>query len=66
MGKSIAYGKGVSVVNVDQLYVLLGRDLVKKRAPLAGKDLRFLRDRMGLSQAGFASLHGVTDPIHPS
>ena len=59
--KSTAYGKAVAVVNVDQLHVLLGRDLVKKRAPLAGKELRFLRDRMGLSQAGFASLHGVTE-----
>ena len=59
--KNTAYGKAVAVVNADQLHDLLGRDLVKKRAQLAGKELRFLRVKMGLSQAGFASLHGVTE-----
>ena len=59
--KNTAYGQAVAVVNADQLHDLLGRDLVKKRALLIGKELRFLRVKMGLSQAAFASLHGVTE-----
>lgn len=59
--KATAYGKAVAVVNADELHALLGCDLVKKKVKLSGKEMRFLRVQMGLSQAGLASLHGVTE-----
>ena len=61
--KNTVYGKAVAVVNADQLHDLLGRELIKKRAQLTGKELRFLCVRMGLSQADFAGLHGVTEQV---
>lgn len=61
--KNTAYGKAVAIVNVDQLHDLLGGDLVKKSAQLSGKELRFLRVNMGLSQTDFAGLHGVTEQV---
>ena len=59
--KNTAYGKGVAVVCADELHAALGRDLVNKSGRLTGKELRFLRVQMGLSQAKFAALQGVTE-----
>ena len=59
--RTTAYGKGIAVVRADELHALLGRDLVNKSGRLTGKELRFLRVQMGLSQAGFAALQGVSE-----
>ncbi len=59
--KATAYGNSVAILKADELHQILGRELVRKKAKLTGKELRFLRVQMGLSQAGFASLQGVTE-----
>jgi DNA-binding transcriptional regulator YiaG len=55
------HGKGVSIVAVDALHRLLAAQLVKKAGRLTGKELRFLRVQMGLSQTGLAKLQGVSE-----
>ena len=59
--KNTPYGMAVAVVKADELHELLASDIVKKKALLTGKELRFLRVQMGLSQDGFARIHGVTE-----
>ena len=48
-------------VGVDDLHRLLAMQLVKKPGRLTGKELRFLRVQMGLSQSGLAKLQGVSE-----
>lgn len=55
------YGKGVSIVASEELHNLIAAQLIKKAGRLTGKELRFLRVLMGLSQAGLANLHGVSE-----
>ena len=55
------YGKAVAVVEAQQLHHLLALGLVDKPGRLTGKELKFLRVQMGLSQAGFAKMHGVSE-----
>lgn len=59
--RNTAYGKAVSVTKAQELHQLLACDLVRKRGNLTGKELRFLRVQMGLSQAGFAGMQGVSE-----
>lgn len=56
-----AYGKGISIKAADDLHKLLALQLVKKVGRLTGKELRFLRVEMGLSQAALAKMQGVTE-----
>jgi len=59
--RDTAYGQSVSITKARELHQLLACDLAKKKGTLTGKELRFLRVQMGLSQEGFAKLHGVTE-----
>ena len=45
------YGKGVAVKNVDGLLRAIGRQLATEKKVLTGKELRFLRKQMDLTQA---------------
>ena len=58
--KDTPYGKSVAVVRADELHRLLAERIVLQKALLTGKQLRFLRVQMGLSQEGLAQMHGVT------
>lgn len=55
------YGKAVSVEKAQELHALLALDLVKKQGRLTGKELRFLRVQLGLSQGGLAKMQGVSE-----
>jgi DNA-binding transcriptional regulator YiaG len=59
--KETPYGTGVSVECADELHELLGLDLVSKKGPLTGKEFRFLRTLLGLSQSSVAEMHGVSE-----
>lgn len=55
------YGSGVSIDHADELDRLIAMELVKKKGPLCGKELRFLRISLGLSQEGLSKLVGVKE-----
>ncbi len=52
------YGKGVSVDDVDGLHRLLATNLVEKDGLLTGKEFRFLRVHLGLTQQALGKLLG--------
>lgn len=54
------YGVATAVQDVDGLYKVIGRTLALK-GHLTGAEFRFLRKRLGLSQARFAALIGKTE-----
>jgi len=54
------YGKGVSVKNADGLHRAIGLFLVSKKKLLSGKDIRFLRHQMDLTQSELARLFGTS------
>ncbi|MEW6100412.1 MAG: helix-turn-helix domain-containing protein [Pseudomonadota bacterium] len=55
------YGRGVSIHDADGLHRALALRLADKPGRLTGKELRFLRTHLGLSQAGLAKMLDVTD-----
>lgn len=59
--KSTPYGKATSIVAVEQLHALLANSLTVKPGRLTGKELRYLRVQMGLSQSGLAGMQGVSE-----
>ncbi|MCO5054648.1 helix-turn-helix domain-containing protein [Thermomonas sp.] len=54
------YGEAVSVKNADELHEVIGFHLAIDRKVLAGKELRFLRNQMGLTQAELGRRLGQT------
>ena len=58
--KETARGKAVSIAHADELHKILAEDLIKKPARLTGKEFRFLRLQLGLSQSTTALAQGVT------
>ena len=55
------YGRGVSIDDADGLHALLATDLTKKPGRLTGKELRFLRTMLRLSQQSFANMQVVAE-----
>lgn len=55
------YGKGVSIDDADALHQVLVSEVVKKKGRITGKELRFLRTYLGLSQDGLAKCLSATD-----
>lgn len=54
------YGVGVSVHDVDGLHRAIALDLVRGKRLLSGREVRFLRNELDLSQEGLAMLLGNT------
>lgn len=50
------YGEGLSVKNVDQLHKAIGLYLASQKKALSGKELRFLRKQMDLTQSDLGKL----------
>ncbi len=48
------YGSGVIIRNLQSLHVQIGLHLIKHRKKLAGKEIRFLRHQMDLTQSELA------------
>ncbi|MES1192663.1 MAG: helix-turn-helix domain-containing protein [Steroidobacter sp.] len=55
------YGPGVSVRDVDALHRAIGEYLTKHKKILNGKEVRFLRKQMDLTQSDLGKFLGVTD-----
>jgi len=56
--KKTKYGKGVSIIDIDDLHKLLATQLVEKNGLLSGREFRFLRVQLGLTQQGLGKLLG--------
>jgi len=54
-------GKTVVIKDVDGLQSAIGRELVQQRRRLSGKEFRFLRSELLLSQASLAKILGVKE-----
>ena len=59
--KTTPYGKAVAVHDVDGLHALLAAQLTKKPGPLTGKEFKFLRSWLDMTQEALAGLMGVTE-----
>lgn len=53
-------GDGLSIKKLEQLHMAIGCSLVQKKKVLSGKELRFLRKQLDLSQAELGALVGLT------
>jgi len=56
-------GRGVSIHDLDSLHKLIAEGVVNKPAPLNGKEFRFLRMEMDLSQKAVGDLMDKTDQM---
>lgn len=59
--KDTPYGPATAVTDVDGLHRAIALILIEKAGKLTGKELRFMRTQLGLSQGGMAKLIGVTE-----
>jgi DNA-binding transcriptional regulator YiaG len=53
------YGRSVVIEDVDGLHRAIGQVLTREKKSLSGREFRFLRHELDLSQARLASLFGV-------
>jgi DNA-binding transcriptional regulator YiaG len=51
-----SYGDGIAVHDLDELHKAIGNYLVNQKKVLAGKELRFIRKQMNLSQSQLGTL----------
>lgn len=54
------YGEGISIQNVDELHKAIGLFLVSNRKLLSGREVRFLRQEMDLTQSELARFFGCS------
>lgn len=54
------YGEGLTIKNLDQLHKAIGCYLAQRKKTLSGKELRFLRKQMNLTQSELGSLTGLS------
>jgi DNA-binding transcriptional regulator YiaG len=59
--KKTPYGSGVAIHDVDGLHRAIAIALVDKPAPLTGKEFRFIRIELDLSQRALGEYLGKTD-----
>lgn len=59
--KTTSYGQAVAIEDADGLHVVLAANLIEKKGRLTGKEFRFLRLLMCLSQEGLAQMLGVQE-----
>lgn len=56
-----AYGKGVAIHDAEGLHRLIAKNLLNKTGRLTGKEFKFLRTLLVMSQSGLGTLLGVTE-----
>lgn len=56
-------GKGVSIHDLDTLHNAIAKGIIGKPAPISGKEFRFLRIEMDLSQKAVGDLMDKTDQM---
>jgi DNA-binding transcriptional regulator YiaG len=54
------YGEGLSIKNLDDLHRAIGCYLASQKKALSGKELRFLRKQMNLTQADLGKFIGLS------
>jgi len=59
--KQTPYGESISIKNLDDLNKAIGYHLVSEEKKLSGKELRFLRKQMDLTQAELGVYLGLSD-----
>lgn len=59
--RSTPYGKGVSIDDADGLHKVIVSTILQKKGRITGKELRFLRVELGLSQENLGRCLGSTD-----
>jgi DNA-binding transcriptional regulator YiaG len=59
--KKTPYGKAVAVIDADSLHKMLAAWLTKKEGRLTGKEFRYLRGMLCLSQLNAAKMLGFTE-----
>lgn len=59
--RNTPYGKAVSIEDVDGLHAILALRISHKQGRITGKEFRFLRCQLELSQASLAKLMGLTE-----
>ena len=55
------YGEGVSIVDIEGLHACIARTLCDKPLPLSGREFKFLRRELDLSQKRIGEILGCTD-----
>lgn len=55
------YGKGVSIDGADGLHTVLVAEILRKKGRMTGKELRFLRTHLTLSQDNLGKCLGATE-----
>lgn len=61
VAKSTAYGKAVAIDDAVGLNKVLALDLTKKKGRVTGKELRFMRVVLGMSQEGLGKCVGASE-----
>lgn len=56
------YGDGISIKNLDQLHIAIGCYLTRQKKALSGKELRFLRKQLDLTQSHLGKMLGLNSP----
>ena len=59
--KKTPYGQAVSVIDADALHEVIALSLTEKPGRMTGKEFRFLRSQLGLSQGNLAKMMAVTE-----
>ncbi len=59
--ETTSYGDGVSIRHMDHLHEMIARGLITEKKTLSGKEFRFLRKEMGLSQLELAKRMRMSD-----
>lgn len=59
--RATPYGKGFSIGNIDALHAAIAKFLIRERKTLTGKEFRFLRHELALSQGRLAALLSVDE-----
>lgn len=54
------YGEGLAIKNLDELHKAIGCNLSSQKKILAGKELRFLRKQMNLTQSDLGKVLGLS------
>jgi len=54
------YGEGLAIKNLDQLHKAIGLNLSSQKKVLSGKELRFLRKQMNLTQSELGKFLGLS------
>lgn len=54
------YGDGISIKNLDQLHTAIGCYLTRQKKALSGKELRFLRKQLDLTQSHLGKILGLS------